>query len=241
MNHLPAPELAPQIRWGAYTFTRPTLWNSFVRFLPPPSGGIYVVMVLDHGWSPQTYRPLYFGQCESFCERLTTRHEKLPSWHNEACGSALYVSLHTMPAASTEGREARENELIDHYHPPCNIRGNLLSLAMRTSSALTPPTASSLSENYNSYLGLGNNNPAPMALRPIAPPTEVRYRPSRLSSSPVPAPLTTPRVGAFAGYLGITAPSSGRLRDELLSSEPARAPKPCALAARRFRIPARER
>jgi hypothetical protein len=102
----------PGFRLGGYPFTTPRRWS--FPLLMPPGGGIYVVLDADS-------KPLYIGECNSFTDRLTIRHEKLAWCRREAKGSDLYVALHGMFGTSEE-RKSRECELIRLYDPPCNIQ-----------------------------------------------------------------------------------------------------------------------
>lgn len=119
------PYRAPSgIRWGNQDFTPPRGWES-IASTRPPGGGIYVVMARSDNWQPKPFRPLYFGECESFSTRLTDSHEKLSSWKREAGGSTLYVAVCNLGRTSSEYRKTVEYELIQQYDPPCNIKGTL--------------------------------------------------------------------------------------------------------------------
>ena len=89
-----------------------------------PKGGIYAVLAYDATWKPLPYRVLYFGKAKDLGERVCESHEKYWAWKMEAGYlSSLYYSF--MPVALEAERTRIESELIGHYGPPCNDRGNL--------------------------------------------------------------------------------------------------------------------
>ena len=104
---------------GTYGFTEPSLG------LPRlPMGGVYAVLAHDKTWGPRPFRILYFGKAKNLRERVCESHEKSWAWKMEAGYlSTLYYSFMLVPLEIERTRI--ESELIGHYCPPCNDKGNL--------------------------------------------------------------------------------------------------------------------
>src|ERR1700686_3464996 len=73
------PEPRPSgIRFGrnngdAVQFTEPTLFpRTPWGISPPPSGGLYAILVADGSCQPRPFRAVYFGQAGNLAERPTT-------------------------------------------------------------------------------------------------------------------------------------------------------------------------
>jgi len=106
------------IRFKDRLFSDP---KRFPGWSGPQTSGLYAILVPDQGWSPRPFRPIYFGECQDFSKRVSTSHEKYPSWIREAkAPSRLFVAVHYMPSSTQDGRRALESELIAHYEPVCN-------------------------------------------------------------------------------------------------------------------------
>ena len=102
-----------------YGFTEPL--HSFPSL---PMGGIYAVFAYDKTCGPRPYRVLYFGKARNLRERVCESHEKFWAWKMEAGYlSTLYYSFMLVPLEANRTRI--ESELIGHYGPPCNDKGNL--------------------------------------------------------------------------------------------------------------------
>jgi hypothetical protein len=113
-----APVPAPTgIRFKDSFFSEPKAFGS--GWLPMRSG-VYAILVIDGGWNPRPYRPLYFGKAGDLAARVVRSHEKYNEWCREAGGSEkLYVAYHLSPNAEWERAEIEES-LIRHYSPVCN-------------------------------------------------------------------------------------------------------------------------
>jgi hypothetical protein len=98
-----------------YRFTEPALFDTALK---PQCGGLYVVLVLDARGNPRPYRALYIGQSGDLSERLSTAHEKYPSWVRASAGSPLYVAFYKIEFSLSSA--AAEQRLISYYRPDCN-------------------------------------------------------------------------------------------------------------------------
>jgi hypothetical protein len=89
---------------------------------PPPLAGIYAILVYDGNWTPQPYRPIYFGESGNFSERgFLTGHHKFLSWALTAGGANnLFVAISLMPGSTPEQRRLVEAVLIQAHNPVCN-------------------------------------------------------------------------------------------------------------------------
>ncbi len=109
-------------------FSEPMHFRSMIP--PPPSPGVYVVLVRDAIWGPRPFKPIYFGKAASFSARVTTSHENYSDWCRAALGAGnLYVSLCWMSSSTDSQRSLLETSLINRYQPECNKMS-------RTASAL---------------------------------------------------------------------------------------------------------
>jgi hypothetical protein len=87
--------------------------------------GLYVILKNDGSASPRPFRELYFGESENIHERASNSHERFEDWSSAAGGeSNLYVAYHWMFGSSKEERTSVEADLIERYHPQCNIAQN---------------------------------------------------------------------------------------------------------------------
>lgn len=98
--------MAEKIAWEGHEFSihAPTVnWSK-------TCGGVYIfAMLTQEGWVP-----LYVGQCDCFCDRLTT-HER---WDEAAQLGATHV--HARAVGQAASRDSLEELLIRTYQPPLN-------------------------------------------------------------------------------------------------------------------------
>ncbi|HXN23390.1 MAG TPA: hypothetical protein VOA41_11685 [Candidatus Dormibacteraeota bacterium] len=89
--------------------------------LPPPSSGLYAILVQDESCSPRKFRVLYFGQARNASARVGSSHERYGDWARAGNGAwNLFVAFHWMPGSTEQQRCAVEDELIAYYDPVCN-------------------------------------------------------------------------------------------------------------------------
>ena len=98
------------------------------RWDPTGIDGVYAIQVADGGWTPKSYRPIYFGRTEDFSgRRPVPSHHAYQRWVDEAGGAhLLWASIHYEPSALL--RMVREGALIRRYAPWCNVMGNPLAM-----------------------------------------------------------------------------------------------------------------
>ena len=111
------------IRFGAHTFSEPSLLPQAGAGHLLDFAGLYVVLVRDPAWGPRPFRPLYFGESQGVAARVTAAHEKWPDWRREAgILTPLYKAVCLLPGWSPAQRRRAESALIAEYIPPCNER-----------------------------------------------------------------------------------------------------------------------
>jgi hypothetical protein len=83
--------------------------------------GIYAVLVTDENCRPSRLRVLYFGQTDDLSSVVTEGNSRYKEWLRRARNRPLRVSVHALPATSSEN-ERRDLELgfIATYQPICN-------------------------------------------------------------------------------------------------------------------------
>lgn len=107
------------INYGGFLFTAPVPLSLWLR---RADGGVYVVQVIDSGWRPHPFRPIYFGKAIDLADRIGRGHEVYPRWVREAGGPyRLFVS--TFSSDLEFVRAGIESILIDRYQPACNRAG----------------------------------------------------------------------------------------------------------------------
>jgi hypothetical protein len=100
-----------------YRFTEPNSCPEGLSKVP----GIYAVLVADENCSPSRLRVLYFGQTDDLSSAVTRGSSRYTEWLRRARNRPLRVSVHVLPATSSE-TERRDLELgfIAAYQPICN-------------------------------------------------------------------------------------------------------------------------
>ena len=103
------------IRWDGIEFTGPIKGIANVK----DGKGVYAIMKISK-WEDGTpyYQVVYFGQTESFKDRLTSNHEKYNCWKKQT--DTIYRGLYFMPNSKEFQREKIEGKLINKYSPVCN-------------------------------------------------------------------------------------------------------------------------
>src|SRR5262249_53840605 len=113
------PPMAPHLYFGNTLFSPPEPLADATMFdIVLSASGLYVIMVVDTGWGPLPYRPLYFGESETVRTCATRSHENYASWQWEGGSAALYRAFHYMSGSTRAQRQAVESVLIAHYKPP---------------------------------------------------------------------------------------------------------------------------
>ena len=97
----------PTVTWSGHEFTVSQHYTDW-----PSVSGLYVFARQD----PEGWIALYIGEAESFHTRLPT-HER---WQEAQQLGATHVHVKTEPEAAE--RQALEEQLIQLYQPPLNVK-----------------------------------------------------------------------------------------------------------------------
>jgi len=108
------------LTFDKYEFSKPV---KIIKWEPPESRGLYVILKPDLSSSLLFLKPIYFGQTGNFAERgFIKSHEKYKDWIREAFEEEhIFIAIYPMPGSTEEERQAIESKLIDQYHPACNL------------------------------------------------------------------------------------------------------------------------
>jgi hypothetical protein len=108
------------VRYGGWTFSMPA---SFPDATPPSCAGIYCVQVINTGWMPLPFEPIYFGHSASLAARVVAvTHLAFGRWiaHPRA-GMGLFVSYAALPCTADQVLGDLVNGLIATYRPSANL------------------------------------------------------------------------------------------------------------------------
>jgi hypothetical protein len=115
------------VRYGGWLFSTP---SPFATAIAPPCAGLYAIQVVNAGWTPCPFEPIYFGASQDLAEHvLAATHRAFARWiaHPRA-GTGLFVSYAAVPCASEAALQSIVESLVSAYRTMGNERG-LLGLA----------------------------------------------------------------------------------------------------------------
>ncbi|MFH1118711.1 MAG: hypothetical protein V1775_02730 [Bacteroidota bacterium] len=100
------------IKIGDYDFEGPFLTTNSISDV----SGVYSILC----YKDSLYSVIDIGESATLKTRLDT-HDRRPCWKNE-CKGTIYFSVLYTPYQQQAGRMEIEQELRDHYNPPCGKR-----------------------------------------------------------------------------------------------------------------------
>lgn len=133
--------LTPEgISFGDRMFTEPRRYPRIGgSFMVPAEQGLYVILTPDPHCAPRPFAVLYIGEARNLQQRLTADHEKFPEWMRRTDGQ-VFFAYHPTPGLTYQQRRDAEQELIDEFRPPCNVRIDARSSLRALCWTRTPPT-----------------------------------------------------------------------------------------------------